>query len=304
MSKIDKTNQELSKLILNEGRKYYNVRRRAERLQIPSYTLRHDKETGGFPLISTKKGFFNGVTTELIWFLRGDNDIEYLNKNKVYFWNKDAYNTYTRECKNYGETPMSFEKFDKIGKGSVGQNYSVQWRDFNGNTDQIDDLIKGMKKDVMVSRLKVNAWNPSELDKTALPPCHDGFQVIGVPLDDGKFGFEVHWNQRSVDTFLGLPLNVASYYLLGEFLEIFTGHKFLGVEGALKCVHFYDNQYEAAKEIVKRDVEKHRNCDIKINKKYNGDWKDFINTIEPKDIELIRYTSEKAIIVDMLAPIE
>ena len=226
MAKVDQEYQKLSKMILEEGREYENKNRGVTRLQIPSYTFRHSFEDG-FPAITNKKLYWKGIVGELIWFLRGDNDVTYLNENKIDIWNKDAWNWYK---KTIGE--ISFEDFNAIGKGSVGQNYSIQWRNFNGNTDQIRNLIDEMREDIMSSRLKVNAWNPSETNQTALPPCHSEFQVVGVPLTlderilwyykNGKitedvdltqdsltsigvpeFGFELHWNQRSVDTFLG-----------------------------------------------------------------------------------------------------
>jgi len=197
MAKVDLEFQKLCRKILMDGKEYENKNRGVKRLQIPSYTFRHSFEDG-FPAITNKRLYWKGIVGELIWFLRGDNDVTYLNENGIDIWNKDAYNWFTK-----GGGKLSFETFSKIGKGSVGQNYSVQWRNFGGEVDQVAELISGMKKDIMSSRLKVNAWNPSELNDTALPPCHSELQVIGVPLDDGEFGFELHWNQRSVDTFLG-----------------------------------------------------------------------------------------------------
>ena len=289
MAKIDIEFNKLCQEILDNGVEYNNIRRGVKRLQIPSYTFKHSFNDG-FPAITSKKLAFKSIKTELIWFLRGDTDVEYLNKNGVKIWNKDAYNWYIKQGGK-----QTFEEFEAIGKGSVGKNYSHQWRNFNSKTDQIKDLIEGMKKDVMSSRLKVNAWNPSEIFETALPPCHSEFQVIGVPLPNNKFGFELHWNQRSVDTFLGLPFNIASYGLLAKILEEITGYEALGIEGTLKCVHFYDNQIEAVKDLLKRDTKKHGNCLLGI------DITDF-TSMGVSDFELINYTHEKPIKVDMLAP--
>lgn len=197
MAKIDLEFQKICKKVLSDGREYENKNRGVKRLQIPSYTLRHSFDDG-FPAITNKKLYWKGVVGELIWLIRGDNDIRYLNENNISIWNKDAYNWYVK-----GGGRLPFETFDAIGEGSVGRNYSKQWRDYNGEVDQIYELINGMKEDIMSSRLKVSAWNPAELDKTSLPACHSELQVIGVPLDNGEFGFELHWNQRSVDTFLG-----------------------------------------------------------------------------------------------------
>ena len=339
MAKIDVTFQSLCKAILETGKEYENKNRGVKRLQIPSFTLRHDLINDGFPAITNKRLYWKGIVTELIWFLRGDNDVKFLNDNGVTIWNKDAYNWHKRTA-----NPVIPEhEFYKFGSGSVGQNYSVQWRKFNGGCDQIKNLIDDMRKDIMSSRLKVNAWNPSEIFDTALPPCHSEFQVIGVPLsvdqraalalkwnlvsgleldilkNNGgleeelkmlhmpEFGFELHWNQRSVDTFLGLPFNIASYGLLALILEQITGFTALGIEGTLKCVHFYDNQYEAAKELLSRDPNTHPNCEVvlpPLEGLQNADIDSIFNWYKPEYFKLDGYTCDKEIKVDMLAPKE
>lgn len=305
MATIDKEFQELCKKILTDGKEYENKNRGVKRLQIPSYTFRHEFKDG-FPAITNKKLYWKGIVGELIWFLRGDNDVKFLNDNGIKIWNKDAYNWHKKTVFE----PLPEEEFYKLGCGSVGQNYSVQWRNFNGKTDQIKNLIDDMKKDIMSSRIKCNAWNPSEVDMTALPPCHSEMQVIGVPLGDDKFGFELHWNQRSCDVFLGIPFNIASYALLAKILEHITGYKALGIEGTFKCVHFYDNQYEAAKELLSRNPDAHPNCEVEIKP---TDWPftdssidiDLIfNKYSISDFKLLGYTSDEEIKVDMLAPKE
>lgn len=318
MSRIDQTFQSLCREILLTGREYENKNRGVKRLQIPSYTFRHSFSQG-FPVIGLKKVFWEKVVGELLWFLRGDNDVKWLNENGITIWNKDAYNWYKKHFKedHTGEEEMmTFEEFSARGVGSVGQNYSVQWRNFNGNTDQIARLITDMEKDIMSSRLKVNAWNPSEIFQTALPPCHSEFQVIGVPLENGAFGFELHWNQRSVDTFLGLPFNIASYGLLAKILEFITGYKALGIEGTLKCVHFYDNQYEAAKELLGRDAKRIPYAELNINfpviyGRSSSSWTQLeltsrfnhlINAWKISDFKLEGYEPLKPIKVEMLAP--
>jgi len=298
MSKVDQEFQKLCKKIVNEGKEYENKNRGVKRLQIPSYTFRHDFNDG-FPAITNKKLYWKGIVGELIWFLRGDNDVKYLNENGIKIWNKDAFNWH----KKHGGV-LTFEEFEKKGSGSVGQNYSVQWRNFNGNTDQIKDLVKNMALDIMSSRLKVNAWNPSETKLTALPPCHSEFQIIGVPLEDGNFGFELHWNQRSVDTFLGLPFNIASYGLLAKILEKVTGYKAIAIEGTLKCVHFYDNQYDAVKELLKRDPNTHLNCEALLPELvdiFETDVDFIFNSYKISDFKLSGYTSDDEIKVEMLA---
>lgn len=300
MSHIDQTFISLCSRIFQQGKEYTNKNRGVSRLQIPSFTLRHDFNHG-FPAISLKKLQWKAIVGELIWFLRGDNDVAYLNSQGIKIWNKDAYNWYLKHLEEK-EVPMSFEQFEERGTGSVGQNYSVQWRNFNGKTDQIKELIQGMKKDIMSSRLKVNAWNPSELNDTALPPCHSEFQVIGVPLPDGDFGFELHWNQRSVDVFLGLPFNIASYGLLAKILEAITGYKALAIEGTLKCVHFYDNQYEAALTLMKRNPYQYGNCKLKIHLPESEDLDSLFHAWKIEDFVLKGYEHFGPIKVEMLAP--
>jgi thymidylate synthase len=299
MSQIDYSFREMCESVFSYGQIYENKKRGVKRLQIPSYSFRHEFKDG-FPALSLKKLEWEMVVGELLWFLRGDNDIEYLNNNGIKIWNKDAYNWY---CKNT-VNPMSFKEFSAMGRGSVGRNYSVQWRDFNGTTDQIKNLIEEMKTDIMSSRLKVNAWNPSELDQTALPPCHSEFQVIGVPLEDGKFGFELHWNQRSTDVFLGAPFNIASYGLLAKDLELITGYEALAIEASFKCVHFYDNQLKAAWELINRDCDKNPNCGIEISAIYNQNLTldQNLNNWSISDFKLKGYQSFEALKVPMLAP--
>lgn len=307
MAKIDRTFKELCQSILDNGKEYNNERRGVKRLQIPSYTFRHSFEDG-FPALTNKKLYWKGIVGELLWFLRGDTNVEHLNNNGIKFWNQDAYNWH----KKHADNPLSLEDFESRGVGSVGKNYAHQWRNFNGKTDQIAELIKDMKADIMGSRLIVSAWNPSELNETALPSCHNFFQIIGVPLEDGKFGFELHWNQRSVDTFLGLPLNIASYALLAKILESITGYKALGIEGSLKCVHFYDNQIEAVKELISRDADKHGKCELwtkggaylSINDFNNNEISisEMFDELSIDEFTLNNYTSDENIKVDMIAP--
>lgn len=288
MSIIDLEFKKLCKTILTYGVEYENKRRGVKRLQIPSYTFRHEFKDG-FPALSLKHLPFKSVVGELLWFLRGDNDIKYLNDNGIKIWNDDAYNWHV---KNGGD--LTKEEFNERGTGSVGRNYSMQWTDFNNEVDQIASLMIDMDKDIMGSRLIVSAWNPSELDQTALPPCHTFFQIIGVPLENDQFGFELHWHQRSVDAFLGLPFNIGSYATMSKDLEDKTGYKAIAIQGDLKAVHFYENQYEAVKEMLLNNTNKHGNCELEIS---NGGK-------EIEDFKLIGYTSEKAIKVKMLAPLK
>lgn len=301
MAVIDKKTQDLFKAVLTNGKEYENKRRGVKRLQIKKYAYDH-RAKDGFPALTLKKLNFKSVVAELIWFLRGDNDIEFLRKHGVNIWNKDAYNWYVKECEFNNTTPLTFKEFKKQASGSVGANYSVQWRAYGVNKiDQIKQLIDGMKKDIMGSRLIVDAWNPDDLDKTALPPCHTGFQAVGEPEKDG-YNFDLIWGQRSVDLFLGLPFNQASYFILGEILGKMTGHRFDGNGAMLKALHFYDNQYQEAKDFCAKEWNKHPNCELKINYDLAGRGVDVFNELEPEHFELIGYESDEFVPVEMIAP--
>lgn len=320
MSKIDQTFQDICKDILQNGREYENKNRGVKRLQIPSVHFSHSFEDG-FPALSLKKLYFKSVVTELLWFLKSDNDIKYLKDNGCSIWDKDAYNYFIKH--NIPDAPFqemrqnedgtfrhpSFEEFIIRGEGSVGRNYSVQWRDYNEEVDQIKDLINGMGVDIFSSRLIVNAWNPSEIDKTALPPCHNMFQIIGDYDSNGNEGFWVSFNMRSWDVFLGASFNIASYALLGKILDKVTGKKCLGIICHGNCVHFYDNQIEGAEEILTRDADVHPNCGILMPHVNRVDgmtdfeyFEHYISSVQPSDFKLIGYTSDEAIKVEMLAP--
>jgi thymidylate synthase len=219
--------------------------------------IRHNMEDG-FPLLTTKKIAIKTMVTELKWFLKGDTNIKYLVDNGCNIWNGDAYKNYKN---NFEPTPWQFTPYimdefieqiktddEFINKwGELGPIYGKQWTDWNG-IDQILNLINSLKKNPDSRRLMVSAWNVSELHEMTLPPCHYGFQCY---VADGKLS--LMWNQRSVDTFLGLPFNIASYGLLLLLLCEETGYKPGELIGNLGDVHLYSNHLEQAKEQISRE---------------------------------------------------
>lgn len=269
---IDKNFQNILKKVISKGEKKYNERRKTNRLEIPSYTFKH-KIKDGFPLLSLKKVPFEHVASELCWFLNGDNTKAYLEFYGNKIWDKDIAN-------NNGI--------------DAGQNYSKQWRNYSGKVDQITALINGMKKDINGSRLKVEAWNPAELNETPLPPCHTGFQIIGT-----KGGFELHWQQRSVDLFLGLPFNIASYYTLGILLQKATGIKFVGLQGDLKCVHLYENAILEGIVLANKKLRDYAIPQLYYTESVTENLKD----LNPLAFEVGNYSPDKYVKVEMLAPI-
>jgi len=251
--------------------------------------IRH-KMSDGFPLLTTKKMAVKTMMTELKWFLKGDTNIKYLVDNKCNIWNGDAYKNYETYAidNSYGVDVLSMEEFiDEIKTndefaakwGELGPIYGKQWRDWD-NIDQIDNLLFQLVANPDGRRLMVSAWNVGEMNDMVLPPCHYGFQCY---VADGKLS--LMWNQRSVDTFLGLPFNIASYGMLLMLLCEETGYKPGDLIGNLGDVHLYNNHVEQAKEQISRDgfnlpTIKLSNVDI-----LNGEF----------DYELINYQSATSI---------
>ena len=189
----------------------------------------HDMSEG-FPLLTTKKVFWKGIVTELLWFLRGETNIKYLVENGNNIWVGDAYKKYEiwadEIIKNHNYLKYTKKEFiEKIKAdnefakewGELGPIYGKQWRNWS-NIDQIQQAIHTLKTNPDSRRIIVNAWNVGELDNMTLPPCHWAFELYTEETDLGKRRLSLKWHQRSVDLPLGLPFNIASYALLLEIL--------------------------------------------------------------------------------------
>ena len=234
--------------------------------------IRHNMKDG-FPLLTTKKIAVKTMMTELKWFLKGDTNIKYLVDNNCNIWNGDAYKKYCKaHPSEYQDDMLTQEEFvehikedESFAKnwGELGPIYGKQWRKWKtskfGNlgpndtlsdvsVDQIKNLINGLKYNPNSRRHMVSAWNVGELVQMTLPPCHHGFQCY---VADGKLS--LMWSQRSVDTFLGLPFNIASYGMLLMLLCEETGYEPGDLIGNLGDVHLYNNHWEQAKEQIDRD---------------------------------------------------
>ena len=239
--------------------------------------IRH-KMSEGFPLLTTKKMAWKSIVTELIWFLRGDTNIKYLVDNNCHIWDGDAYKNYATKTSLDADGQFTKEEFIKEIKtnnefakqwGELGPIYGKQWRKwnyqskknhyvmagqpthYNINIDQIINLISELKSNPDSRRLMVSAWNVGEVDKMVLPPCHYGFQVY-TQEREGKRYISLMWNQRSVDTFLGLPFNIASYALLLEIIAKEVNMIPDEIIGNLGDVHLYLDHIEQAKEQISR----------------------------------------------------
>lgn len=361
MSKnIEKQYLKLLKDILDNG--VEKETRNGNTISVFGRQIRH-KMSEGFPALTTKKLAFKTMTTELLWFLRGDTNIKYLVDNNCHIWDGDAYKNY---CKIAGsmEEPdydihvddpnqhctrlMTMEEFinkiktnDEFAEkwGELGRIYGAQWREWIGfeqhekyantvYTDQITELITGLKENPDSRRLMVSAWNPSELDKVVLPPCHYGFQVYtrelsgeermelyqtgnytdgGVKLGGAQWehswldswapkvpkrAISLMWNQRSVDTFLGLPFNIASYGLLLEIIAKAVNMVPDELIGNLGDVHLYSNHIEQAKEQLTREPMKLPKL---LFKDHLNDFDSIIDILRVKDFILDNYQSHPTI---------
>jgi len=269
------------------------------------HQIRH-KMSEGFPLLTTKKMAWKQIVSELLWFLTGQTNIAFLHKHNNHIWDGDY--------KKSGRTD-----------GELGPIYGKQWRQWkgeNGKIDQIDNLVRELKTNPDSRRLMVSAWNVGELDQMVLPPCHYGFQVytrelsleerhkLALPIWKEKYGnlsdmmvptnvdntpykiptraISLMWNQRSVDTFLGLPFNIASYGLLLHIIANEVDMMPDELIGNLGDTHLYLNHIEQAKEQISResfDLPK-----LKTDAKMDG-----ICCNVPDDFKLIGYQSHPTI---------
>ena len=213
--------QDLLSRILSEGIKKED-RTGTGTISVFGHQARYNLEDG-FPLLTTKKLHLKSIIYELLWFLKGDTNIKYLKDHGVSIWDEWA---------------------DE--NGELGPVYGHQWRswpDYNGGTiDQISQVVEMIKHNPDSHRINVNAWNVAEVDNMALPPCHTMFQFY---VANGKLSLQLY--QRSADTFLGVPFNIASYALLLQMMAQVTGlqpGEFVHTTGD---THLYLNHIEQAK---------------------------------------------------------
>lgn len=221
--------------------------------------------TKGFPLLTTKKVFLKGILHELLWFLRGETNIKYLVDNDVKIWNEWPYQAYLKANNLENEYPKyspewkeKLQEFveqiktdDEFAKkwGELGPVYGKQWRNFGG-FDQIKDVIEQIKTNPNSRRMIVSAWNPPEIpemSKSGLPPCHCLFQFH---VANGKLNCQLY--QRSCDTFLGVPFNIASYALLTMIIAKLTGYEAGDFVHTYGDLHIYSNHIEQVKEQLSR----------------------------------------------------
>ena len=290
----------------------------------------------GFPLLTTKKMPFKMIAHELIWFLRGDTNIKYLVENGCNIWNGDAFRHFNTKFPEQGFDMSQFLAEVKYGArfgdyvcGDLGDVYGAQWRNWdNKGIDQLKKVIDGIKKNPFGRRHIVSAWNPSEVDNMALPPCHLLFQFNCRPLtrdervkwledrtsviqvsniinfNDGhdytpeldnknvpKFYLDCILTQRSCDSFLGVPFNIASYALLTEIVAKMCNMVVGEFIWNGNDVHIYDNHFPMVEEQLKR--EPMALCKLRISDKVRG-FKD-IKELSIDDVVIAGYESHPSI---------
>ena len=217
----------------------------------------------GFPLLTTKKVFLSGIIHELLWFLKGDTNIKYLVDNRVHIWDGDAYRYYTELCARDGLAPLDREAFLQAVQaeaaspvagyryGDLNHVYGYQWRSWpagDGRTiDQIAQAVELIRRNPESRRILVSAWNVAEVDEMALPPCHVLFQFY---VAEGRLSCQLY--QRSADTFLGVPFNIASYALLTLMMAQVCGLEPGEFVHTLGDTHLYLNHLDQAREQLTR----------------------------------------------------
>ena len=247
------------------------------RTGVSAYTIagaifEHDMQQG-FPLLTTKKIPFRLIASELEFFIKGITDKKWLQDHNNHIWDEWA----KPQKASYGHDEESKKRM--LEERDLGPIYGYQWRHFNApyesynsdysnkGIDQLKKVIETLKTNPRDRRMIISAWNPLQFEEMALPPCHYAFQVTVL---DGKLN--LLWNQRSVDTMLGLPFNIASYALLLHLLAKEAGLKEGKLVGFLSDVHIYENHVNGAKEQLSRDPEKFSLPKIETN-----NWKSILD---------------------------
>ncbi|MBP5615896.1 MAG: thymidylate synthase [Alphaproteobacteria bacterium] len=211
----------------------------------------------GFPLVTTKKVHLKSIIHELLWFIKGDTNVKYLQDNGVRIWNEWA---------------------DE--NGDLGPVYGAQWRNWNGDgIDQLQDVIDRLKTNPNDRRMIVSAWNPSQIGQMKLPPCHMMYQFY---VANGKLSCMLY--QRSCDMFLGVPFNIASYALLTMMVAQVCGLKPGEFIHTLGDTHIYHNHFEQVKEQLSHTPLPLPQMKINPNVKN-------INDFKFEDFELVGYQS-------------
>jgi thymidylate synthase len=251
MAKIDETYRDLLLDIIQNGQKKSD-RTGTGTTSVFGRQLRHSMKDG-FPILTTKRVHFKSVLGELLWFLDGSTNAKDLReKYGVTIWDEweredgDLGPVYGKQWVDWGGT---FSKDHMNRNGTFGVHFK--------GTNQIQEVVDQLKNNPDSRRIMVNAWNVGELNKMALPPCHYGFQLYSHEDKDGIRVLSLMWNQRSVDSFLGLPFNIASYATLLRIFAKSAEMRLGDLIGNFGDLHIYDNHMEYVKKQLYRDINKY-----------------------------------------------
>lgn len=303
---------ELAQKILGEGM-IKGDRTGVGTKSIFGYQMRFDLNEG-FPLLTTKRVAFGLIKSELLWFLKGDTNIQYLLEQNNHIWDEWAFERYVKSEEYHGPDMTDFgiraqkdEAFNKIYKeemdkftenilnddafaekhGSLGNVYGAQWRSWpsadGGTIDQIQNVIDTIKNNPDSRRHIVSAWNPDEVDNMALPPCHTLFQFY---VADGKLSCQLY--QRSADIFLGVPFNIASYALLTHLVAHETGLEVGEFVHTFGDAHLYLNHLEQINLQLSRETKS-------LPQLVLNQEKESVFDFDVEDIKVIDYNPHKGI---------
>lgn len=275
---------DIVKKILDTG-ELVDTRQGTKAYTIAGAIFEHDMSKG-FPLLTTKKMPFRLISSELEFFINGITDKQWLLDRNNHIWDEWA----SPVKAPYGHDEESKKRM--LEERDLGPIYGFQWRHFNAKyenydtnyenqgLDQLKKIIETLKTNPRDRRMIVSAWNPLQINEMGLPPCHYSFQITTI---NGKLN--LLWNQRSVDTMLGLPFNIASYALLLHLIAKEAGLKEGKLVGFLADVHLFENHVEGAKEQLGRDPNKYPLPTIETN-----DWKSIFEW-KYEDTKLNNYES-------------
>ncbi|MCC6583388.1 MAG: thymidylate synthase [Chitinophagales bacterium] len=252
------------------------------------YQMRFDLKEG-FPLVTTKKLHLKSIVHELLWFIAGDTNIQYLCKNGCNIWNDWPYAKYQKSNAYQGETMKEFAAKiavdDAFAKqyGELGPVYGYQWRHWpdgkGGEIDQLSNLIYNLKNNPDSRRHIISAWNVADIEDMTLPPCHSLFQFYVI---EGKLSCQLY--QRSADAFLGVPFNIASYALFTMMIAQVCNLKLGDFVHTFGDAHIYSNHIEQVQLQLSRDP--YPLPQLKINPDITS-----IFDFKYEDFELINYQS-------------
>lgn len=278
---------DLLQYVLKNGKLRHN-RTGIDTISTFGYQNRYDI-SNSFPLLTTKKVFYKSMIHELLWFIKGDTNIKYLVDNNCNIWNEWPYESFKKSPDFKGETLKEFVQKIKDDSefakkhGNLGPVYGKQWRDSYG-FDQLQNVIDQIKNNPDSRRLIVCAWNPSQVNSMALPPCHALFQFY---VEDGKY-LSCQLYQRSADAFLGVPFNIPSYSLLTYIIADMTGLKPKEFIHSFGDLHIYVNHLEQVKEQLSRTP---KNQPRLIIKNHHDRIEDYVID----DFEIVDYDPAPAI---------